>query len=284
MTDMQAIADPRPTVETALTYTTDTGVKMAYQITEASEGEDDPLIRERYVVHPVSVHDVRPFTNALSLDREGFVLRRSASAVSDFFDTAEVSAIYNPEIERLVKQETGAEKVVIFDHTIRVQSDDKRHAMKAREIVNLAHNDYTVKSGPQRVRDQLEPDEAEQRLQSRFAIYNLWRSIAGTVQSAPLTICDARSVANDDWVLCDLVYSDRVGEIYNLAHNVDHRWCYFPNMEADEVMMFKSYESMDDGRARFTPHTSFIDPSTPDGASPRESIETRVLAFFPPDA
>ncbi len=284
MTDIQAIADSGPTIETALTYTTDTGVPLAYQITESSEGEDDPLIQERYVVHPVSVHDVRPFTNTLSLDREGFILRRSASAVTDFFDTDEVNAVYNPEIERLVKQETGAEKVVIFDHTIRVQSDEKRRAMKAREIVNLAHNDYTVKSGPQRVRDQLEPDEAERRLQGRFAIYNLWRSIAGTVQSAPLTICDARSVKHEDWVLCDLVYSDRVGEIYNLAHNVDHRWCYFPNMEADEVMMFKSYESMDDGRARFTPHTSFVDPSTPDGAPPRESIETRVLAFFPADA
>ena len=69
----------------------------------------------------------------------------------------------------------------------------------------------------------------------------MWRSIAGTVLSAPLTICDARSVAHEDWVLCDLVYSDRVGETYNLAHNVDHRWCYFPSMEADEVMMFKSY-------------------------------------------
>jgi len=112
----------------------------------------------------------------------------------------------------------------------------------------------------------------------------VWRSIAGTVLSAPLTICDARSVAHEDWVLCDLVYSDRVGETYNLAHNVDHRWCYFPSMEADEVMMFKSYESIDDGRARFTPHTSFKDPSTSDGAPPSESIETRVLVFFPPDA
>ena len=284
MTDIQEITDLGPAVETALTYTTDTGERLAYQITETSEGEDDPVIRARYVVHQMPVHDVRPITDTLSLDREGFILRRSASAVSDFYDTGEVSAVYDPEVERLVKQETGAEKVVIFDHTIRIESDEKRREKKAREIVNLAHNDYTVKSGPQRVHDLLEPDEAEQRLQSRFAIYNLWRPIAGTVLSAPLTICDARSIAHEDWVLCDLVYSDRVGEIYNLAYNANHHWCYFPNMETDEVMMFKTYDSTDDGRARFTPHTAFIDPSTPDGAPPRESIETRVLAFFPPDA
>ena len=284
MTDIQAIDDAGFAIEAPLTYTTNTGERVVYQITEASEDEDNPEIRKRYAVHHMAVHDVRPFADGLSLDREGFILRRSASAVADFYDADQVSAVYDPEIERLVKRETGAEKVVIFDHTIRVESEEKRRAMKAREIVNLAHNDYTVKSGPQRVRDLLEPDEAERRLQSRFAIYNLWRPIDGPVLSAPLAICDARSIALEDWVLCDLVYSDRVGEIYNLAHNADHRWCYFPNMASDEVMMFKSYDSLADGRARFTPHTAFIDPSTPENAPPRESIETRVLAFFPPDA
>ena len=284
MSEIQAMADPGPAVEAPLTYTSDTGERLAYQITESSEDEDNASIRERYAIHQMPVHDVRPGADSLSLDREGFILRHAVSAVADFYDADQVSAVYDAEIERLVKQETGAEKVVIFDHTIRVESDEKRREKQAREIVNLAHNDYTVKSGPQRVRDLLEPDEAERRLRSRFAIYNLWRPIAGTVLSAPLAICDSRSIAPGDWVLVDLVYADRVGEIYNLAHNADHRWCYFPNMETDEVMMFKSYDSMDDGRARFTPHTAFADPSTPTGAPPRESIETRALAFFPPDA
>ena len=35
-----------------------------------------------------------------------------------------------------------------------------------------------------------------------------------------------------------------------------------------------------DGRARFTPHTAFADPTTPEDATPRQSIETRVFAFF----
>ena len=284
MSDIQAIDDSGPAIEASLTYTTDTAEKLVYRITETSEDEDNPELRERYVIHQMPVRDVRAFADGLLLDREGFILRRSASAVSDFYDADQVSAVYEPEVERLVKREAGAEKVVIFDHTIRVESDEKRREKKVREIVNLAHNDYTVKSGPQRVRDLLEPEEAERRLQGRFAIYNLWRPITGPVLSTPLAICDARSIALEDWVLCDLVYSDRVGEIYNLAHNADHRWCYFANMETDEVMMFKSYDSMDDGRARFTPHTAFIDPSTPAGAPPRESIETRALAFFPPDA
>jgi hypothetical protein len=266
-----------------MTYTLQKPERLVYQITEMGDDEDSPDYHAWYVDHRVPIHDMRLSSSDLSLDREGFVLLRSKSAVSNFYDSDEVSAVYNPEIELLVKQQTGAEKVVVFDHTIRVESDETRRERKVRETVKLAHNDYTEKSGLQRVRDLLDPEEAERRLQSRFAFYNLWRPINGPVLSAPLAMCDAHSVAPEDWVICDLVYEDRIGEIYNLAFNPDHRWCYFPRMTNDEVMLFKCYDSADDGRARFTPHSAFDDPTTPPGAAPRESIETRVVAFFPPD-
>ena len=51
-------------------------------------------------------------------------------------------------------------------------------------------------------------------------------------------------------------------------------------MGADEAVLIKGYDSADDGRARFTPHTAFDDPTTPPGAPPRESIEVRTFAFF----
>ena len=38
-------------------------------------------------------------------------------------------------------------------------------------------------------------------------------------------------------------------------------------------------DSKNDGRARFMPHTSFTDPTTPADAFPRESIELRTLVF-----
>jgi hypothetical protein len=37
---------------------------------------------------------------------------------------------------------------------------------------------------------------------------------------------------------------------------------------------------MTDGRARFTAHSAFDDPTTPAGAPDRESIEMRTFAFF----
>lgn len=270
-------------VDAVVTFTIHRPERLAYRIAEMGGDEDAPEYHAWYADHAVPIHDCRPKAAELSLDREGFVLLDSPSAVRDFYDADEVARVYNPECEALVKRQTGAETVLVFDHTIRVQSDDKRREKKVRETVKLAHNDYTELSGPQRVRDLLGPAEAERRLKHRYAFYNLWRPIVGPVLSVPLAMCDARTVAPGDWVVCDLVYADRIGEIYNLAHNPAQRWCYIPRMTADEVLLFKCFDSARDGRARFTPHSAFDDPTTPAGAPPRESIETRVVAFFPAD-
>ena len=105
------------------------------------------------------------------------------------------------------------------------------------------HNDYTEKSGPQRVRDLLPPDEAEARLKKRFAEYNVWRNIAPEpIEAMPLGFVDAESIAPRDLALCNLVYSDRVGEIYQGVYNADHQWHYFPAMTRDEAILIKCYD------------------------------------------
>jgi len=150
-----------------------------------------------------------------------------------------------------------------------------------REAVKYAHNDYTLKSGPQRVRDLL-PDEAPELLEHRFAVINVWRPIRGPVEEMPLAVCDARTIAAADLVETDLRYADRTGEVHSLVFNPAHRWFFFPRMEAEEVLLLKCYDSSDDGRARFTAHSAFEDPTTGPDAPARESIEVRTLAFFTP--
>ena len=81
-------------------------------------------------------------------------------------------------------------------------------------------------------------------------------------------------------IACDLIYADRTGEILYGIYNPDHRWNYFPRMERHEATLIKCYDSLKDGRARFSLHTAFQDPTTPENAPPRESIEIRTLAFF----
>jgi hypothetical protein len=51
-------------------------------------------------------------------------------------------------------------------------------------------------------------------------------------------------------------------------------------MTRDEVLLIKGWDSLDDGRARFTPHSAFTLPDTPAEAAPRESIEVRTLVVI----
>ena len=222
--------------------------------------------------------DGRTSAEALSLDEQGFELVRHESAVRDFYDADEVKQRYHAEVEQLVKQATGAKRVVVFDTTVR-SARVENPGGAVREPARRLHNDYTEKSGPQRVRDLL-PGEADALLKRRFAVVNVWRPIVGPLLDTPLALADARSIAPKDFVATDLKYPDRTGEIYSLTYSPEHRWYYFPRMQRDEAVLIKCYDSAKDGRARFTAHGAFEDPTTPVGTPPRESIEARTLAFF----
>jgi len=236
-----------------------------------SGGTQDP----RQVV----IRNGRLNAERLVLDRDGHRFVRHDTKVADFFDENQIAQVYYPEMEALVKAESGASRVVVFDHTLRTADDELREARKIREVVRRAHNDYTEWSGPQRVRDLL-PDEADDLLARRFAIIQVWRPIRHPVETFPLAICDARSVSFDDFVISERIYPGRVGQTYAVTHNPAHRWFWFPRMRRDEALVFKVFDSLKDGRARWTAHTAFEDPTSPPNARPRESIEIRTLAFF----
>src|SRR5262245_53911834 len=227
----------------------------------------------------VTIRNGRPEAERFELDRDGFRFVRHDTKVADFFDEDEIRRVYHPEMEALIKAESGASRVVVFDHTLRTADDEAREARKIREVVRRAHNDYTEWSGPQRVRDIL-PEEADDLLRRRFAIVQVWRPIRRPVETFPLAICDARSVAFEDFVISERRYPNRVGQTYAVKYNPKHEWYYFPRMRREEALVFKVYDSLKDGRARWTAHTAFDDPTSPPNASPRESIEIRTLAFF----
>lgn len=250
------------------------------QIFVAPLGQGQSRRTAEYALTPVEILDGRKLDPAPDLDREGFALRRAASAVTDFYDEDQIRQIYYPEVTSLVRQASGARKVLVFDHTHRIDEGDGHNGRGLRMPVRIVHNDYTERSGPQRVRDLLEPSEAEAWLQGRFAVINAWRPIQGPVEMAPLALADARSVTPENLIATDLIYSDRVGEIYEVTHSPGQRWVHYPQMERDEVLLIKGYDSLADGRARFTPHTAFDDPATPAGAAARESIEIRTLVFY----
>ena len=267
-------------ITATMTYLVPTGKKpVSYQY-DPPPGV--PVRSGTYEDRSVPVYNARLLADGLSLDREGFAIVPHATRAKDLSDDDEVRAVYYAEVEQLLKQATGANRVVIFDHTIRSAALAGTGRKGIREPVKRVHNDYTVKSGPQRVRDLL-PDEAEELLKHRFAIINVWRPLRRTVEDKPLGLLDARTLAPQDLIATDLVYPDRVGETYAVAYNPAHRWFYYPRQRPDEAVLLKCYDSKQDGRARFPAHSAFDDPTARPDAPPRESIEIRTLVFFPPE-
>jgi hypothetical protein len=228
----------------------------------------------------VPIFDGRAVAKTFSLDREGFELVRHPVAVKDFYDEAEIKRVYYPAVEAFMRAALKADRVVIFDHTVRKRVDGSADIRGAgpRQPATRVHVDQTIASGANRVREHL-PDEAEELLKDRVQVVNLWRPIRGPVRDAPLAMADGTTVAPEDLVASDLIYPNRRGETYSVKYNPNHRWFYFPEMTADEALLLKCYDSATDGRTRFGPHTAFVDPTTPADAAPRESIEIRALVF-----
>jgi hypothetical protein len=267
------------TVTAGIPYTIDTGEKLV------NETFGPNNIRRRktgtHELMRMEVRNGRLLADRISLEREGFVLVEHKTNVADFFDPEQLKSVYYPEVEQLIKNNSGASRVVIFDHTLRSGDETEREARLIREPVLSAHNDYTEWSGPNRVREFL-PEEAEELLAGRFAIVQVWRAINQPIQKNPLAVADATSIAMEDLMVAERRYPHRVGQTYRLKYRTNHRWFYFPEMRRDEALVFKVYDSEKDGRARFTPHTSFEDPNSPPSAPARQSIEARAFAFFLP--
>jgi hypothetical protein len=264
-------------IEATVNYILNNGEKLFTET--AGPGEQDVRTGGTLDPRPVVIRNARLHAGGFTLDRDGFVFVRHGTKMRDFFNEDEILRVYYPEMEALVKANSGATRVVIFDHTLRTADDAMREARKIRETVRRVHNDYTEWSGPQRVRDLL-PDEAEGLSRRRFAIVQVWRPINHPVETAPLAICDARSISADDFVISERRYPNRIGQTYAVTYNPQHRWYWLPHMRPEEALVFKVYDASKDGRARWSAHTAFDDPASPPHARPRESIEIRTLAFF----
>jgi hypothetical protein len=270
-------ADSLSDVEAPLSYITPTKRKpFAY---EYDPPPGTPRRSASYRDHLVRIRNARGLNPAPSLDEQGFALRQHPTGVMNFYDEAEVRSVYYAELEQLVKDATGASSVLVFDHTVRGTSS--RSGTAIQEPVSRVHNDYTAESALRRVRDFVPAEDAERLVRHRIVEVNVWRPIRGPLQTMPLAVLDATSLRPGDLVACDLLYTDRVGEIYYVAHRPQHQWYYFPNMHRDEALLLKCFDT-DSSLTRFGAHAAFPHPKTPANGPPRESIEARTFAFFAP--
>jgi hypothetical protein len=236
---------------------------------------------DKFVDLDVVVQTGRVLNRGFSLDREGFCLQSQSTSVSDFDDDEQVQRIYNKEVVEFVMTVSGARSVEIFDQTKR-SSGGAKDGQMVRRTATTVHNDYSALSGLQSLLDhnRLDPDRVLQLLKRRFAIFIVWRSRKGVVSRSPLAMCSASSAIPEDYFHVTRRNGDRLHEVQIGKYNANQEWYYYPNMQPDEAIIFKSYDSEVDGRARFTLHCSMDGMQVPTDAPSRESIETRCFAFF----
>ena len=245
-------------------------------------------VRPREARGMVTIYDARPMQGHLHLDQQGFQLLRAPTGFTGFYDDAAVREHYYPDVASVMRKATGAAEVIVFDHNVRSSARAARGEFGVRVPVAQIHNDYTEASGPKRKFEVLSAAGKAHLAERRVAFVNLWRPIVGPVQDNCLAVCEAGTVSCADLVSTDIHHYGEgdlktprhTGQIFSVRPNPAHRWFYLSDMQTDEALLLKCYDSSSDGRARYTPHTGFANPACPSEFVPRESIEVRTLLVF----
>ncbi|KAL1969637.1 hypothetical protein VTN77DRAFT_8190 [Rasamsonia byssochlamydoides] len=281
-TTLSGVADsnyiPRGPVEAELTFyvpPADGSVPFNYVETPP---EGQPQRNYGEVLHKIQIDDIRGHEDEYTLDKDAFQVLKgipSATTYETFNSDEEIQRVYYSEVERLLLDHVpGANRVVIFDHTIRRENPNAH-----RQPVHRAHSDQTDRSAEWRVRLHVpDAEEAEKLLKGRYRIINVWRPLNGAVQSSPLAFASAASVKDSDLVPVEHRYPHRTGETMGVIYNPDLQWKYWSGIDNDERLLLKCSDTQP-GVGKRTPHSAFVDPRTPAGAKPRESIEVRALVF-----
>ncbi|CAG8425130.1 unnamed protein product [Penicillium salamii] len=230
------------------------------------------------VRHQVTLSDIRGRESHYTLDKDGFqALRGVSSATTNrtFDSESEIRDIYFGEVEKLLLHAVpDASRVVIFDYTIR-----KHNPASNRQPVDFVHVDQSPKAAEQRLLKSISnPEEAQALLQGRYRIVNVWRPLNGKVETMPLAFASAASVSPGDLTEIERRYPDFTGATMGLKHKESHKWLYWSEVDNDERILLKCFDSKD-GVAQRIPHAAFRDPRSSANGKPRESIEVRTLVF-----
>lgn len=236
------------------------------------------------------------------MDKLGVSLAHLESKCGNFYDSAEVEAVFYPEIEKLLLDFfPGATDALVYNHDVfdrdykgdRTEDQDAKNPGVNANYVNLVHNDLNDNSGRVRCRELLTKNlrnfgrtqhyteaEADAKMSRRFMSINLAKPME-TIRQNPFVLCAWPSFADQPYINNYRIYDDRVGETTRFTYRPDHEWYWFPQQTPTEVSMLKCYDSVTDGSvSRWSFHTSAIDPTAPADAPCRRNIVVRSYVFF----
>lgn len=257
--------------------------QVRYINAEWRDKEDSPRIgsresrRANTSFQPIKVHNARPRFEAggINLDQNGFSLSSNRATVDDFRDEDEVQAKYHPQMIDLIKRVTGADHAFVRGHLIRTEKPIDFNDGYARFV----HCDYNMARLEEMSHELLAQHDVAPQENWKFAWFNTWQPFDNPAYHNPLTCIDWESLPEGDVI--DYYYTGRNNDSKVAApiYSPDHRWCYFPNMTTEEVLVLKQMDERPD-RAYYCPHVSFDNKSVSEDLPPRRSIETRLMAVF----
>lgn len=247
-----------------------------------------------YAPYPVTIRNAR-LAGPITLDSHGFMLAHHETAVTDWEANYGPDGPYAAEVCDAVKRLTGADFVIPMGGMIRCSG---LTGPTVQPPAAEAHVDFTTRSAQRIAKmlyDKARPAGAGY---DRFIAFSLWRALSPPPQDMPLALCEGGSVRDDEGTANtkvdvdeiptgDALFDDIPGEEDMAAatifhHSPDHKWWYFPDMTADEVIFIKFHDS-DHSRAWRAPHTAFRDTTRADAVE-RRSMEYRGVAYFTRDA
>lgn len=240
--------------------------------------------------------------SAECMDKLGVALASCDSKCSNFYDAAEVRAVFYPEMEKLLLAfYPEATDALVYNHDVfdkdyegdRTEDQDAKNPGVNANYANLVHNDLNDNSGRVRCRELLTRNlrnfgreqhyteaEADEKMSRRFLSINLAKPME-TVEQNPFVLCAWPSFADQPYINNYRVYDDRVGETTRFTYRPDHEWYWIPQQRPDEVSMLKCYDSVCDGSvSRWSFHSACIDPTAPADARCRKNVVVRAFVFF----
>ncbi len=230
------------------------------------------LISPELAPTDVTVFDERAVGVATTFADASVAFTTCPTEITSFADAGNWQPTYDRELTALLRDEIDAQEVIIFDHTVRI---DDPHA--DRKPARNVHSDYSVDGAKQRLIDILGADRAAEWSEGHYAFVNVWRPVDAPINSAPLGFVHPESVAEEDWILLDLIYPDRVGQILGLAANPDHEWIYMSKMTPDDVAYFNIFDNQGRPSIAHSALDMFEDPTI---RTIRKSIESRTLVRY----
>ena len=243
-----------------------------------------------YASYPVTIRNARlagPFT----LDAHGFCLGRHRTRITDWPSQYGPDSAYAAEVAAVAVRLCGADVVVLIGGMMRTSGST---SPSVQPPAAEAHVDFTQSFAERRAEAMYRKAHPNGPGYRRFIGFSLWRALSEPPQDMPLALCEGRSVRDDEGTrntkvdvseipTGEALYAPIEGEENMPAATIfhyspGHHWWYFPDMEPDEVIFIKLYDS-DHTTAWRCPHTAFRDETRPD-ARPRRSMEFRGMAYF----